>query len=703
MKVFAPFLLFLLLSSYKTNAQNGDVFLKSLKSDRQKADTCFSLAMRHFFKSNFDSAGIYLNIGVVFAERTGDNENLINYYLSLGNTFTLNNEAAKGLLWLRKANAYVSNSTPYELRQKHILFQGMAFARMQNTDSALFYYHQCELLNNELKPYNNWQVYNLAAKAMQNADMHEEAEKYFTKAHQLVKAGGIRVDYGIVLYNLGNFYYQWNKPEKFAAILDERQRFVQSGKKDYSRDPEHRMLFIDWTKESFEKKISFMQGVKKEFLKNGAVSNAALSNFYLAGFYEEKNQDEEALKFIRENDQSAYLGRDIINLYTNTKILYRLLKKTGKTAEAMAAADRLFSLKDSLIRLQQRETLIEAEIKYDTEKKEKDIALLNYENRVNALMLGKQKDLLAKETDLKEALQRENILKDSTVQKEKRYNQLLESENKMRARELHNEQELKVAATKESKIKEERLIKEKRARTQLIAGSLLLLTSGLIIFLLYRKQRTKNRIIQKQSEDLQTLMKEIHHRVKNNLQVISSLLDLQSLSIKDKQAADAVREGKIRVQSMALIHQNLYNADNIKGIFMDDYVNTLAGNLFASYNIQKGKVRIITDVDHINLDVDTVIPIGLIINELISNSLKYAFGAEENGEIHVALKEKNNLLELKVKDTGCGFPPNWNRMQSHSFGYNLINAFAQKLKAKMDIYNDSGACVLMNISRFKLA
>jgi len=703
MKHFALFPLLLLLFSYKTNAQSEEHYLMGLKSNQEKADTCFHFAMKHFYKSNFDSAGIYLNKGVAFAEKTGEDKTILNYYLTLGNTHTLNNEAAKGLLWLRKANSYVSNTTPYELRQKHILFQGMAFARMQNTDSALFYYHQCEKLNSELKPYNNWLVYNLAATALQNADMNEEAEGYFIKAHQLVKEGGARIDYGIVLYNLGNFYYQWNKPDKFALILDERQKFVQAGKKDYSRDPEHKMIFIDWTKEAFDKKVSFMEGVKKEFLKNGALANAALSNLYLAGFYEDRNQYEEALVLIMENEHSPYLGRDIVNSYINTKILYRLQKKTGRTAEAMVTADKLIILKDSLIWLQQRETLIEAETKYETEKKEKDIALLNYKNEMKELKLAKQKDMLAKETDLKEALQRENILKDSTVQQEKQYNQLLERENRMQEKELYTEQALKEAARKESRIKEEKLSKEKKARMQLIAGSFLLLLCGLTIFLLYRKQRIKNRIIQKQSEDLQTLMKEIHHRVKNNLQVISSLLDLQSLSIKDRQAAHAVREGKIRVQSMALIHQNLYSADNIRGIFMDDYVNTLAGNLYSSYNVQNNKVKIITDVDHINLDVDTVIPIGLIINELISNSLKYAFGAEENGEIHVALKEKNNVLELKVKDTGCGFPPNWSRTQSSSFGYNLINAFAQKLKAKMDIYNDSGACVLMNISRFKLA
>jgi two-component system, sensor histidine kinase PdtaS len=136
---------------------------------------------------------------------------------------------------------------------------------------------------------------------------------------------------------------------------------------------------------------------------------------------------------------------------------------------------------------------------------------------------------------------------------------------------------------------------------------------------------------------------------------------------------------------------------------MEGYIKNLVENLFNSYNIQKDKIRLITDIDYLNLDVDTVIPIGLIISELISNSLKYAFKNKEQGEIYVVLKENKQQLELQVKDNGCGFPPNWNRTQSNSFGFNLIKAFAQKLKAKLDIYNDGGACISINISRYKRA
>jgi len=201
----------------------------------------------------------------------------------------------------------------------------------------------------------------------------------------------------------------------------------------------------------------------------------------------------------------------------------------------------------------------------------------------------------------------------------------------------------------------------------------------------------------------EALLKEVHHRVKNNLQVISSLLDLQSMSIKDKQAAGAVKEGKMRVQSMALIHQNLYSEGNIKGIVMEDYIKKLAENLFHSYNIRKDKIQLIMDVDDLNLDVDTVIPLGLIMNELITNSLKYAFKEQDHGEICVSLRENNKRLELLVRDNGCGFPPHLNQIKNNSFGFSLVNAFAQKLKAKLDIYNNGGACVAMNILRYKRA
>ena len=187
------------------------------------------------------------------------------------------------------------------------------------------------------------------------------------------------------------------------------------------------------------------------------------------------------------------------------------------------------------------------------------------------------------------------------------------------------------------------------------------------------------------------------------MQIVSSLLDLQSNSIKDNQAAEAVKEGKNRVQSMAIIHQHLYQDGNVRAIKMNEYIHTLTDNLFASYNVDPKKITLSTEIENINLDIDTVIPIGLIINELVSNSLKYAFKGQSAGTLNITLKDKADHLELLVKDNGNGFPVGLNANRQHSFGLQLISAFAQKLKAKLDIYNDNGAAVFMQIKKYKIA
>lgn len=703
MKLLITIFLPAIISLGTADAQNIDSMLAGFRYDQQKADTLYSLAMKQFHKARFDSADYLLKKGTVFAEKTGNAELIATYIIQQSNIHLFWGQFEEGLAILKKSNAYLVKTNSSELHEKYLRLCGRFYENLLRNDSALYYYHQCEVLNNRENPYGNWIVYYNMAQLFKRSEAFSEAEEYFTKAYSLTKPKAIRRDHITVLVEFADLYYRLAKPEKFAPLLSEQQQLMSEVKRDFSKSPVHSMFFTNWKKEPLEKKVRFMKNVKQELDKSHHIGKAALANNYIAGFYEEENKPDTALNYIRENQRVFEKQGDILNLYSNTTVAYKLLKKAGRALEATAEADRLFALKDSLIKLQQREITLDLETKYQAEKKDKDIALLNSENQLSALKLAKEKELLGKERDLKEVVIRENLLKDSIVLREKENGKLLSNENDLRKSQLANEQALKAAISRENVLKEAELAKEKKIRWQLTAGALLLVVSGATIFVMYRKQKSKNRTIQKQSDDLQVLMREIHHRVKNNLQVISSLLDLQSLSIKNKQASGAVKEGKIRVQSMALIHQNLYNEGNIKGIIMEDYIKSLIENLFNSYNITPDKIRLVTDIDHLNLDVDTVIPLGLIINELLSNSLKYAFKEKEQGQIYVGLKENNKNLELKIKDNGCGFPTGWNSHQNNSFGYGLVNAFAQKLKAKLDIYNDGGACISMNISRYKLA
>lgn len=222
-----------------------------------------------------------------------------------------------------------------------------------------------------------------------------------------------------------------------------------------------------------------------------------------------------------------------------------------------------------------------------------------------------------------------------------------------------------------------------------------------ILYRVYKKIKHKNSIIETTLNDKNLLIKEIHHRVKNNLQIISSLLKLQSRFVKDQNALDAIQAGRSRVQSMALLHQNLYRDDNITGINMADYFENLISGIFQSYKVGEDQIKYKIDVDHILLDVDTVIPIGLITNELITNCIKYAFqNHSKDALIVIELKAYPTEYILAVKDNGIGIDESIvNQSSATSFGQKMIQAFVDKMDGKLHIEINNGTNVIINIPK----
>jgi len=228
---------------------------------------------------------------------------------------------------------------------------------------------------------------------------------------------------------------------------------------------------------------------------------------------------------------------------------------------------------------------------------------------------------------------------------------------------------------------------------------------SLFLFSAWRKIGNQNHIIKKALGEKEILLKEIHHRVKNNLQIISSLLRIQSRSITDTKAKEAIKEGRSRVRSMALIHEDLYKEDNYSGIQMQNYLGNLVKDIFKVYNVGSEKIKLEVDIDPLQLDVDSVIPLGLIINELITNALKHAFnepaspsGRSEIGKIKLSLKEDGNHLSLSVSDNGKGYTPS---SSDSSFGLTMIETFKEKLEAELEIIGDLGTTVLLKIYNYQ--
>ncbi len=246
----------------------------------------------------------------------------------------------------------------------------------------------------------------------------------------------------------------------------------------------------------------------------------------------------------------------------------------------------------------------------------------------------------------------------------------------------------------------------KAARLQTYGLAVILLVFIILlagIYRLLRKTRVQNVYIQKTLSEKETLIKEIHHRVKNNLQFISSLLNLQARQVDDEKTLSILKEGQNRVRSMALIHQNLYQEQNLTGIEIKKYFELLIQSLFQSYNISPGRIQLQTNIEAMQLDVDTMIPLGLIVNELISNALKYAFPGERQGIITVSLVEEAGSLVLVVADNGIGILTDPNGELGNSFGYRLIQAFRTQLDAKLEIETDQGTSVTLKINDYKKA
>ncbi|MFB2934224.1 PAS domain S-box protein [Aerosakkonemataceae cyanobacterium BLCC-F154] len=194
-------------------------------------------------------------------------------------------------------------------------------------------------------------------------------------------------------------------------------------------------------------------------------------------------------------------------------------------------------------------------------------------------------------------------------------------------------------------------------------------------------------------KEKELLLKEIHHRVKNNLQVISSLLKLQSSYIKDEEALALFTESYNRVRSMALIHEKLYQSKGLARIDAVDYIRDLTDNLFRSYNVATNTIELHLRVEHIELDIDTAIPCGLIINELVSNSLKYAFVNQGKGELYINLfyQEGTSKVTLLISDNGIGLPPNFDITELESLGLQLVYNLTEQLNGEMEINSDRGA------------
>ena len=549
---------------------------------------------------------------------------------------------------------------------------GTALDTKGDLDSAIQYHSQALeiFLRKESDVYQAIVYNNLAIDYEIKAD-YPQALKLYLEALERFERIGHKAGVGAVFSNIGNVYTQLQAYEEAIKYLNQSQaikREVQDiygiGLNDHNLSTVYlRLGQLDsanvYALQSLElrREMGDKEGEGQSLLQLGTIK------YQMEAYDEALALAEQAHVMAISLDNRFEQGKAALQLGRN----YLQLKQNSKAEQFLLEAKKLTA--DNKERETQLQTFYAL---YQLYKTRKDQRALAYHERYLAL--------------------NDSIRNDEQVREITRLELQYEFDREKELLSLERAQE-------------EALLKAQLQRQRLVRNASLggLGAGVLIIGLLWRGFRQKQesnkqlaaqkQTIERTLEDRETLLKEIHQRVKNNLQVISSLLSLQSRSVEDPIALGVLEEGKNRVKAMALIHQNLYQDENLIGVHLPDYIEKLTKNLVHSYRVDQKQIQIVQEVAPISMDADTLIPLALILNELISNSLKYAFQDKDSGQIDVQIAQMEEGLKVTVSDNGQGLPPNFQPEQSNSLGFKLIRSFANKMKAKLDVLSQGGTQV----------
>lgn len=382
------------------------------------------------------------------------------------------------------------------------------------------------------------------------------------------------------------------------------------------------------------------------YLKTNKSIEAKFTPLYgLAIAYITINEPSKAIPYAKQSLELAKGVNARERLQYGYEILSEAYAKSGNHQLAYLNLRKYADLRDSLINEDRNNSIAEMQTKYETEKKDKRIIEI----------------------------------------------------------ELKNQQEKSLRIQQEKEVLEN----QKKLNYVLISLFVLLLILSIIIYA-YRIKQKNNKLLIERNEAIQenltqkeTMIGEIHHRVKNNLQLITSILDLQARSLEDEEAIKAINDSQNRVQTMAIIHQKLYQQDNIYGISMKEYLINISEAIVNSSLDQTKTVDFDYNIENIYLHIDSSIPIGLILTEIITNSIKYAFPDLTHGIISISLSETDNTLKLIVKDNGVGMENVTKSSNSTSFGLKMIKSLARQLKAEWNIKSEQGTEFEFNITNYK--
>ncbi|MDX5448017.1 MAG: tetratricopeptide repeat protein, partial [Bacteroidota bacterium] len=585
-------------------------------------------------------------------------------------------DSAKVLAWIDMSRAYSKSDYP--------LSESLA-------DSAIDLAQRIGFKKGEAKAYT------LRGRAQFSQSQFDAAEESYGKALAYHQSMEETLEVARTLTNLGNIKRDRGDYEEAVSYFIKAMEIQElNGDTSGTANTYTNIAVVYAIRQDFDRALEYFNKALDIFRSTGdqTLENTILLN--LGGISFESGDPEaaldylnQALIFFREKGPLTELGRTYYvlgNVYLQTE---NLDSSEANYLRAKDIFDQIGSPMRSagcLLRLSsvvEKRGDLDKAIRYaqQAEIMNEELGVMNMTARTQVQLSS----LFEQKGNFKKALEYRKLYQatSDSLNNIDKTRQMEELEKKYQS-ELKERQLAKVQADLE--------VQELQVRRQKVSQRILwgVVLGGTFIFLLLwnqfrTKQKTnkllkeKNEVIERSLHEKEILLREIHHRVKNNLQFLSSLFNLQARHVRDPQAIQLLQEGKNRIHSMALVHQKLYQEDDLTGVNMKDYLENLLDSLKHTYKASESGINVLSEIEPIQLDIDSAMPIGLIVNELITNAFKYAFTGRKSGSIEVQLKSDKTGILLTVSDDGIGIVPNEEGEDKDHFGLRLVRSLSEKL------------------------
>lgn len=692
--------------------------LASAKQDTSKVILLNEIS-QYYYNTTIDSSKFYAEQALALAEEKGFIFGQALSKKSLINILWENGEHKKALLFFEQALELFEQTNDLAPVATLLKTWVSAFLQIGEYEKAITYGEKYLKVAQQLKDteHEGGALYQLGFLYARVLGDNEKGMEAYKKAEKLLEKLEISATYVKLLSGIAQLYITQGKYElglTYAFKALDTQKKLGGGE---ALGEQYRTLgWVYMDLQDYDKSLTYFQQALDVFTTEKYAMGIGLVNEDLGGAYTKKNNYDKGLLFYKK---ALTIYEDIGYESGISGAIYglgRVHKYLGNYEEALGYGKRSLELD---LKIGTPETVLYSYFglgelyfamgkfkeAYQHTKQSFDMSkqlnFIEYTKQTSELLVK----ITRKQGRYKEALtfQDEYLAAKDSLFNQKNILDLAEQEADFR----HEKEALKdsIANAEKEKVMMAQLNAEKAVSAQKeqqlyfsLGGAVILLLAAGYSYNRYRFINDQKIIIEEQkhhvdrkNEENELLLKEIHHRVKNNLQIVSSLLNLQTQGAEDETTLAAMTEGQNRIQAMALIHQGLYQNTEMATIKFQEYTEQLLAQLVGIYSDGK-QIQKEVDAGDIELDIDTAIPLGLILNELITNSFKYAFTDMMEGSLKIELSQKaEDEYLLTVQDSGKGLPNDFNLKKAKSIGLKLVKGLSRQLHGKFDYKFESGA------------